>query len=881
MDENTRRQVTWVLVIGAILAVAVVASFRRGELDRLAATIADGGPKERIEAVRVLVAKQKLREALEDRPRWVQDLAVAAIPLVGTNDAYYELLTCHDLLDAPVQARDQKLLTFLDRRGVEIFIEGIQDKDGVTRGTAKGPLSTIGVDIDTKQPGTPNPVVDGCLGLLDAWDAYVRDAVRDILAGITSEKVTVPLIAVMKKTEPGKKSLPDGTIRDETTQEFMRGRATAEATLVKMAAPAIDPVISNLLGAPEPDVRATACRMLGGITDQSLATPVPPEKAVVVVKPLLTRLVTDDQWGVRRRAATALGVLGEVAKANAVVPALIQRMRAERDEVKAACAEALGKIADPSATGPLVDTLITNRRGATRELRLALTALGADAIPAIQRALASPEAEVRLNATQAIAQIGGKSAVIALASMLKDPDVAIRRVSSDALRDSADARVLAQVAAALGDSDWQVYHAARDALANVGGPAIPTLLGSLGSGSPRVSSMAKDALVRIGDPALPSLRTALLTGSDDTALWAGIAMGEIGSDAVRFAAGVIADPASSATSRAMAARALGRTGSPEAVKPLIGALRAPQPSVQIQALYALDRLAADEATPALVAALRDKSMEVRDAAMDVLRDWRLGDVEKELAGLQKSGDSDARRRAAIVLAELTCVAAHELLDDSLGAGSEQQQGNAVDVAQLQAAATDNNEKPEVRRRAIVALGYAGKGDSVSALLGLLQPGNDYAGYAAMAVARIGERTEVVTGKDKKPQLGAAGKQLYDLMTKTSDEQLRARAAAALSIMGEQPVRTLVAALPDASDEMKLWIAATLGAIGKPATDPVLEARGTAHDQRLKQWFAAALECIGDAQAIDLIRQLAKEDQPVKEDVVAAQAIQAKIMASRQ
>mgnify|MGYP007112906087 FL=1 len=99
-------------------------------------------------------------------------------------------------------------------------------------------------------------------------------------------------------------------------------------------------------------------------------------------------------------------------------------------------------------------------------------------------------------------------------------------------------------------------------------------------------------------------------------------------------------------------------------------------------------------------------------------------------------------------------------------------------------------------------------------------------------------------------------------------------------MGAQPVQTLVGAMPSASDEMKLWIAATLGAIGKPATDPVLEARGTAHDQRLKQWFATTLECIGDAQAIDLIRQLAEEDQPVKEDVVAAQAIQTKILASR-
>ncbi len=883
MDENTRRQVTWVLVIGAIACIAVIASYRRGELDRLAATIADGSPSQRVEAVRTLVAKQKLREALEDRPRWVQDQAISAIPLVGTHDAYYELLTCHDLLDAPVQARDQKLLTALYRRGVEIFIEASQDKDGVTRGTAKAPLTNIGTAIHQDDPTGPNPVVDGCLDLLDAWDQYVRDTVRDVLAVIPSDQVTGSLVAVMKRTEPAKKTLADGTIRDETTQEFMRARGTAEATLVKMQVPAIEPIIQTLVDHPEePDVRATACRMLGAIANRAASPVVPPEDALVVVRPLLRRLTSDDQWGVRRRAATALGLLGDVATEHGVVPALISRMQAERDEVKAACAESLGKLLDPRAIVPLVDTLINNRSGATREIRLALTALGNDAIPATTGALASLEPEVRLNATQAIAQIGGPSAVVPLASMLKDRDVTIRRVAADALRDSADARVLSQVAAALGDSDWQVYHAARDALANVGTPAIPILLSSLGTSTPRVSSMAKDALVRIGEPTLPSLRTALLTGSEDVALWAGITMGEIGSGAVEYAAKVLGDRSGPLTSRAMAARALGRTGAVGAVEPLVAALAQQEPAVKVQALYALDRLAAEEATPAMVRALGDRSPQVRDAAMDVLRHWRLGDVEKELASLAQSGDENAKRRATVVLAELTAVAAHDLLEDSLGASLGQQEtGSKVDVATLAAAAQDGSEDPEVRRRAIVALGYAGSDDSVAALTGLLQPGNEFAGHAAMAVARIGDRGTVEIGRDKRPILGAAGKQLFDLMMKTNDEQLKVRAAAALSIMGEQPVQTLLEALKTADDDAKVWIVATLGAVGKPATDPVLEARGVTRDQRMKQWLAASLECIGDAQALDLIRQLAKEDQPRKEDVVAAQAIQRKILASRE
>ena len=90
MDEKTRRPLTWIIIVAVIVAIVIIAIYRRTELDRLANTIAYGSPAQRIQAVRALVAKQKLMEALEDRPRWVMDNAVAAIPYVGDNDAYFE-----------------------------------------------------------------------------------------------------------------------------------------------------------------------------------------------------------------------------------------------------------------------------------------------------------------------------------------------------------------------------------------------------------------------------------------------------------------------------------------------------------------------------------------------------------------------------------------------------------------------------------------------------------------------------------------------------------------------------------------------------------------------------------------------------------------------
>ncbi len=861
MDEKARRTTTWIIIVVAILAIIGIASYRKSEMDRLANRIAYGTQEQRIAAVRTLVAKQKLMEALEDRPRWVMDNVVASIPLIGDHDAYYELLTCHGVLDAPVQARDQTALTRLGRRGAEILLEAIQDKDGTTRGTAKAPLINIAKAIEADEGTEGNPVIDGGMDLLDAWDQYVRDLVRDIFAGIALPAVTDRLIPVMQQTEPGKKTLLDGTTRDQTTQEFMRARATAEAALTTMKIPAIEPIIDNLLTySANADVRGNACRLLGTIASQAVPN-IPPDDAVPVVKPLLDRLVNDPQWAVQRRSAMALGLLGQVAIDNGVVPVLIGRLSA-KDEVKAAAVEALGRIGDPAAVGPLVSTLLTNRRGATSELRIALTALGDPSIPELAGALVHPDAEVRLIATEAVAEIGGPNAVVPLGQMLADSKLAVRRIAADALRDIADERVLPQVAAALGDSDWQVYHAARDALANVGPPAIPVLLGALASGNPRVSSMARDAFVRIGDPALAQLGSALSSASPSQAHWAAISLGDIGYTAVKPAAAVLSDRSKPVTARAQAALALGRTGAGDAVKPLMGALASQEAAVQIEAVKSLDKLADARATPALVNALTSKSPAVRDAAMNVLGEWRLGDVEDLLRKLTKSSDKNAARRAAVLVAEVTSMVTHELLEDLPDLTEEGAAQQApVDVDMLEETAGDTTESMTVRTRAVRALGYAGSEKNLTPLIALLEPREPLAATAAIAVAKIGSRFggDVVAGV--RTEAGDAAKAMIGLLLDTDDDELRAIVGAGLAEMGHQPVWALVEALKTAGPKLKPWIIATLGAIGKPATDPVLEARGEAEDQQYKQWLVSALPLIGDAQALDLIDHLAEEDKP--------------------
>jgi hypothetical protein len=75
-----------------------------------------------------------------------------------------------------------------------------------------------------------------------------------------------------------------------------------------------------------------------------------------------------------------------------------------------------------------------------------------------------------------------------------------------------------------------------------------------------------------------------------------------------------------------------------------------------------------------------------------------------------------------------------------------------------------------------------------------------------------------------------------------------------------------------SDEERAWLIATLASLGKPAVDPILDARGRADDDSFRDWLASALVLIGDARAMDLIRQLPEEEQPDPDNTRAGRQV---------
>lgn len=919
MDENTRRQTTWIVIAAVALSVFIYAGGRRGELNRLRAEIAFGGPRQRVDAVRRLVDSQKLAEALADQPRWVQDNAVRAIPYIGTEKAIFQVMTCWNVVDAPVQPRITATVSQFGPLAIPPLVEALTDKDAKVRAGAPAVLTAIG-----------EPVIPYLLPLMGGWDDYIRTGVATVFGGV-AEPVTGDLVKIIERGKPAP---------DQEAAEYNRERECAVTSLLNMKLKAIPAITGSLLVSDSPEVRGQAATMIG-----TIGAGVKPDEAPQCIPPLL-KAIADPNWGVRRKAAAALGSMGQFALIGNTGPVLMQRLKDPRMEVRAAAAEALGKIetppiretaaktvqklmedaaakaaeeaaaaapppaagaapapapAKPVIIGPdpktyklaeaqqaasiMADMLINAPSGASRDISVALVRIGAPAIAPLQPALASGNAEVRLLATQTIAEIGGPGSIGYLAKALRDTSSSdVRQVASDALRNAAPeslqgaaGSVIPALAAALTDPEWQVYYAARDAMAKIGAPAVPSLVNALNNPNTRVGHMAETALTRIGAPAVPQLVQALVGGTPQVRNWASIALGEIAEPSIAPLEKIIGNPSTPAPARAAAATALGGTGMPAALQPLQKAAGAAESDVRIAALRALVKLGSPDGTKYLVAGLSDPVVSVRDVAMNLLKNWRMDPVEKLLKEVEASGTPDAKRRAAIASVFAQSSVTNQLLQEVTTA-APQQAGAAVAAAAgpqplLVEAAVDAACPANVRSDAIIALGYIGDQQAITQLQSLLKPGDPMALPAAKAIAMVAVRQAEAIKENVTDKMGATGKMLIGLVKDASKPDLQLAAATALSSMQDLPVDELINSLSTADDATKIWSAAILAAIGKPATDKVLRIRGSSKDLTQKQWLASTLKIIGDAMALQLMKHLADNEKPQDAQV---QAIQQKL-----
>ena len=332
------------------------------------------------------------------------------------------------------------------------------------------------------------------------------------------------------------------------------------------------------------------------------AAPAPP--------PDLTRLLSDDEARIRRRAALAIG---RVALADGVTP-LTGVLGDPDPEVRQMAAFALGLLGDTRARDPLVG------------------------------ALADPSPLVQGSAAQALGLIGDAAAADALGRFVAGI------VQSGALAPAPD-----EADDARRDTPAAACRLAIYALVRLN--AFPPLAAAVldASGQPRVRWWpVAFALQRLEDPrALP----ALLTLAKDANPYArAFAVKGLAALKDRSALPVLLPLMSSGERSVLieTVRALGRIGDPGADQPLLTNIRdtAADPHVRLEAVGAIGGLHQPEVGDALLDVLADPSPAVRAAALRSLAALDRDNFITVLSGLDPDPHWNVRAALATVLGTL-------------------------------------------------------------------------------------------------------------------------------------------------------------------------------------------------------------------------------------
>ncbi len=355
------------------------------------------------------------------------------------------------------------------------------------------------------------------------------------------------------------------------------------------------------LSSPLVPVRRSAAEKLGQLG-------APASSAV----PALVETLRDDDDMVRRNSAWALGKIKEPAAP--IVAALVAKLKAGDDDwgVRHNTALALGWIGQP-AVAPLRELLDapaawTRAYATDALLRIAAdrAAAGGEIIASVSRLLADDDVFVRSFAATLAGRIGAEAAetVPGLVALLDVPDAPPRINAIQALNQIGKPAVAAvpRIRRALReDQDQWVRIGASQALLAMGSTDMDTiaaLIGAFADQKDRVGTYAVQAVARLGEPAVPALRKALKSKQRRTRIGAAEAlafMGErAGAEAAAAGDALLAVLARDEDweVRSLAAAALGFLGrsGDTTVAALRHALRDEHEIVRLNARDALQRL---------------------------------------------------------------------------------------------------------------------------------------------------------------------------------------------------------------------------------------------------------------------------------------------------
>jgi cyclophilin family peptidyl-prolyl cis-trans isomerase/HEAT repeat protein len=423
-----------------------------------------------------------------------------------------------------------------------------------------------------------------------------------------------------------------------------------------------------------------------------VAAPAPP--------PDLTRLLSDDEARIRRRAALAIG---RVALAEGVTP-LVGVLADPDPEVRQMAAFALGLLGDKSARDPLVGAL-------------------GDASPLVQG-----------SAAEALGLIGDAAAADALGRF------AGQVVQSGALAQTPD-----EADDMRRDTPTAACRLAIYALVRL--KAYPQLAAAVldGSGQPKVRWWpVAFALQRLEDTrALPALLTLAKDAHPYTRAFAVKGLAALKD---RSAMPVLMPLMSSGERSVLieTVRALGRIGDPAAVEPLLRIIRdaAADPHVRLEAVGAIGGLHQPEVGDALLDVLADPSPAVRAATLRSLAAFDPENFVTVLSGLDPDPHWNVRAALATVLGTLPPEAGLPRLEAMINDADQRVIPFAIaSLVKLKAPAAATvlldrlkADDPVVRAAAAAGIGELKPANGAAALAEAYRFGQRDSTYAARAAA---------------------------------------------------------------------------------------------------------------------------------------------------
>jgi HEAT repeat protein len=226
----------------------------------------------------------------------------------------------------------------------------------------------------------------------------------------------------------------------------------------------------------------------------------------------------------RVRRARAAEALGNLEHRPAVHP-LCDLLGDRHSEVRLVAVRALGRIGDPVAAVPLLDSLATADPTPSQLVAQSLAQLGPDAEPALITALEHHEARVRVTALDALGLIGSGALIEPVALVLEeDVSLDVRLAAANTLGRLGGRAAVPPLVVALGvDHPDRLRAAAARALGEAGAAGVAeALAGLLDDPAYRVAHEAAHALRKAGPAGLTALREAASPHAQEALAAAGV-----------------------------------------------------------------------------------------------------------------------------------------------------------------------------------------------------------------------------------------------------------------------------------------------------------------------------------------------------------------------